>query len=121
MASRRSTFTLTNADCSLRISQPRPWFWVGIVLLFASLGVFAYSKIQPESPAGDLMRNATRLASENLNLRTAIERAQLEVRHEMATRNELENQVKQLTEQVKHLQDELTFMRSQKQLSANKN
>ena len=111
---RRGTSRLVSGDYSLEIKKSQTLRWVAVIVFVLGSALFAYSKFLPESPAADLIRNATRLAGENLNLRSAIERAQLEMRHEMATRNALEKQVKDLTAEVKRLQDELAFIRSQK-------
>lgn len=113
MARRKTTRLLANADCRLGLSQRRYGLWVGVVLAFASISAYAYMRQQPEPLAEDLARLSIQLNQENANLKQAVERAELDDRHEAATRAALEKQISDLSLQVKRLQDEVAFMRSQ--------
>lgn len=58
-----------------------------------------------------------RLGDENQQLRDQLEQMKLTARHDDATRAELQSQLDDRSAQVKKLQDELAFFRSQREKS----
>lgn len=102
------------AVCMKGRRSSRGW---AILLLVVACGAYVAWRVESGSPELALQAEMKRLGDDNQQLREQLEQMKLTARHDEATRAELQSQLDDRSAQVKKLQDELAFFRSQREKS----
>ena len=106
------TRRLTESVYALHVRRHGPLFWLVIAILVIACGTAVALRLNSVSPERYLRGQMERLLADNQRLKQALEQDTFKVQNETATRTELEKQMNDMSDQLKHLQDELTFFRS---------
>lgn len=96
--------------------RSRPW--LAVVLLLGMAGAYAAWRVQHTSPEGLLSAELQRLGEQNKSLQAELEQLRMSVSHGEATRKELQSQLDERSAQIKKLQEDISFFRSQRASAA---
>ncbi|HEX5127740.1 MAG TPA: hypothetical protein VFW00_13425 [Rhodocyclaceae bacterium] len=118
--SKNSTHRLTESVYALRVRPRRPAIWLVAGVAFIACGTAVALRLNSVSPEQYLRNQMERLVADNQHMQQALEQSTFKVQQETAIRTELERQMSDMSAQLKHLQDELTFFRSRKDKAAAK-
>lgn len=112
------TRQLSCGEYQIQPSGKRSRRWLALLLLLTAAGAYAAWRVQMGSPEAMQMAEMQRLSEQNKTLQAELEQLRMSVSHGEATRKELQSQLDDRAAQIKKLQEDISFFRSQRAAAA---
>lgn len=115
MASKaETTLQLTRGQYRITHAEARSSRWIAALLLIAICAAYVAWNTRGKAPEAELSAELAQLTEQNKALREQLDQLKLNADHEAAMRKELQSQLDERATQVKKLQDDIGFYRSQR-------